>query len=202
MTRGTGAVSAAAGVISVFTVLSRLDVLPARALASTPETLDDGRLWLLASSALVADRPALASIIGFLVVGLAAVMLCGGRAVVLTGALGHIGSAVIVYAGIDLAQSVDPSAFESVVRYPDYGTSAIIAAWIGAIAYRLWSREKRTAAVVLPVLAALIGWFFEGTLNALDAEHAVALACGIAAMWLLGVRAAHPAAESRYVLTQ
>jgi hypothetical protein len=202
VTRATGAVSAAAGVISVFTVLSRLDVLPARTLASTPESLHDGHLWLLASSAAVADRPALASIIGFLVVGLAAVTLCGGRAVVLTAALGHICSAVIVYAAIDLAQSVDPAAFENVARYPDYGTSAIIAAWIGAIAYQLWRRERRTAAVVLPVLAALIGWFLEGTLNVLDAEHGVALACGIAAMWALSVHAARPSAESRFVLTQ
>lgn len=188
--------------ISVFTVLSRLDVLPARTLASTPESLHDGRLWLLASSALVADRPTLASIIGFLVVGLAALTLCGGRTVLLIAALGHICSAVVVYAAIDLAQSVDPSAFESIAHYPDYGTSAIIAAWIGAIAYQLWSREKRTAAVVLPVVAALVGWFFQGTLNVLDVEHGVALACGIAAMWPLSARAARPSGETRFVLTQ
>jgi hypothetical protein len=189
MTRGAGSVLAAAGVISLVTVLTRLEVLSARSLASTPESLSEGRVWLLASSALVADRPALASIAGFVVVGLAAVALCGGRAVWLAAALGHVCSAAIVYAAIDLARSVDPSAFENVVQYPDYGTSAIIAAWIGAIAYRLWTHRMRAGAVALPVLAGLVGWLFKGTLTVLDLEHGFALACGVVAMRPFGLHA-------------
>jgi hypothetical protein len=197
--RGAGTVSAATGVISVVTVLSRLEVLPARALASTPESFADGRVWLLLSSALVADRPAVASIAGFLVVGLAAVALCGGRAVWLAAALGHVCSAAIVYTAIDLARSVDPSAFENVIRYPDYGTSAIIAAWIGAIACRLWTRGLRRSALGLPVLAGLVGWLFKGTLTVLDLEHAFALACGIVAMRPFSLRSLF---QSRVAATQ
>jgi hypothetical protein len=181
------------------TALSRLELLPVRSLASTPESFADGRVWLLASSALVADRPALASIAGFVVVGLAAVALCGGRAVWVAAALGHVCSAAIVYAAIDLARSVDPSAFEGILNYPDYGTSAIIAAWIGAIAYQLWSRGMRTGAVALPVVAGLAGWLFKGTLTVLDLEHGFALACGIVAMRPLGARSL---SESRVAATQ
>jgi hypothetical protein len=189
-------------VISAVTVLSRLDVLPVRSLASTPGSLVDGRFWLLASSALVADRPAFASIAGFLVVGLAAVALCGARAAWLAAVFGHICSAAIVYTAIDFARSVDPSAFENVVRYPDYGTSAIIAAWIGAVAYRLWSRGMRRGAVALPILAGLVGWLFKGTLTVLDLEHAFALACGIAVMRPLSIRAVRSPAENRVAVTQ
>jgi len=172
MARGAVSVLAAAGVISVVTVLSRLEVFSARALASTPESLGEGRVWLLASSALVADRPAVASIAGFLVVGIAAVALCGARVVWVGAALGHVFSAAIVYAALDA------SSFSGVARVPDYGTSAIIAAWIGAIACVLWLRGRRAQAVALCVVSGLLGWFFKGQLTVLDTEHAVALAIG------------------------
>jgi hypothetical protein len=174
MARGGIFVLVAAGVISVVTVLSRLEVLSASALASTPESLGEGRVWLLASSALVADRPAVASIAGFVVVGIAAVALCGARVVWVAAALGHVLSAAIVYAAIDASN------FSGVARFPDYGTSAIIAAWIGAIACLMWLRGRRARAVVLGVVSALLGWFFKGQLTVLDTEHAVALAIGAA----------------------
>jgi hypothetical protein len=174
MARGGAFVLVAAGVISVVTVLSRLEVLSARELASTPESLGDGRVWPLASSALVADRPAVASIAGFVVVGIAAVALCGARVVWVAAVLGHVLSAAIVYAAIDASN------VSGVARVPDYGTSAIIAAWIGAIACFMWLRRRRMRAVVLCVVSALLGWFFKGQLTVLDTEHAVALAIGAA----------------------
>ena len=174
MARGGVFVLVAAGVVSAVTVLSRLEVLSARELASTPESLGDGRVWLLASSALVADRPAVASIAGLVVVGIAAVALCGARVVLIAAVLGHVFSAAIVYAAIDA------SSFSGVARVPDFGTSAIIAAWIGAIACVLWLRGRRSQAVVLCVVSGLLGWLFNGQLTVLDTEHAVALAIGAA----------------------
>jgi hypothetical protein len=169
-------VLAAGGLISAVTVLSRLGVVPVRSLASTPAAVSDGRVWLLATSALVADRPAVASILGFAIAGLATLALCGERVVWTAAAVGHICSAALVYVGVELAHD------RRILSYPDYGTSAIIAAWVGASACALWLRGHRIAAVALCVASALLGWAFKGTLTVLDSEHAVALAFGVAAM--------------------
>jgi hypothetical protein len=177
-----GAVLGATGLISVATAINRLDVLPTRLFASSPQEFADGRVWLLATSAVVADRPAGASIVGFAVVGLAALALCGGRVTWLAAVTGQIGSALLVYATIVLTRAADPTAFASVISYADYGTSAIIAAWIGAIAYRLWSRESRSAAILLCLASGLIGWLFKSQLTALDTEHVVALCFGVVSM--------------------
>ena len=185
MSRGTASILAATGAISTVTAASRAGALPARALASSPASFAQGHVWLLATSALLADRPAAASILGFLVVGLAAVRVCGGRVVWLAAASGHVLSGVVVYLGLGLARVLDPSAFEHVLRLPDCGSSAIIAAWIGAIACDLWRRHHRTGAVALVVVSGLVGWYFKGALTVIDTEHAVALAFGVAAMRLL-----------------
>jgi hypothetical protein len=182
MSRGPVSVLAAAGAISTLTALSRAGQVPLRALASSPAEFADGRVWLLATSALVADRPAAASLGGFLVVGLAATRLCSARVAWTTAVFGHVLSAVTVYLALGLVRVADPRAFAGDVRLPDYGTSAVIAAWIGAIAYLLWSRRRRAAAVGLVVVAALVGWLCKGALTMIDTEHAVALAVGAVGM--------------------
>jgi hypothetical protein len=182
MPRGTASILAATGLVSVVTAVTRIWQLPIRELAATPQSVADGRLWLLATSALLADRPAYASILGLLVVGVATVWLCGARVVWIAAATGHVLSAAIVYLAIGLVRFADPDAYESVLHLPDYGTSAIIAAWIGAIACVLWRRRRRTAAVALCIVSALLGWYFKGALTVLDTEHAVALAFGVAAV--------------------
>jgi hypothetical protein len=125
MPRGAASVLLATGVISVTTAATRLSQVPLRALAATPQSLAEGRIWLLATSALVADRPAFASILGFLVVGIAAVWLCGSRVVWVAAASGHIFSAAIVYVGIGLVRLADPGAFESTLGLQDFGTSVL-----------------------------------------------------------------------------
>jgi hypothetical protein len=180
-------VLAAAGLVSAVTVANRAGLLSARTLAATQESLGDGRIWLLATSALVADRPAVASIAGLAVVGLAATALCGARVTWVAAALGHVCSALIVYVALDLVRTADAGAFGGAVSFPDYGTSAIVAAWIGAIACALWLRGRRAGAVALCVAAALVGWLCKGTLTILDTEHAVALAAGVAAVRLASV---------------
>jgi hypothetical protein len=172
----------ATGAISVLTAINRLNVLPTKLLASSPQEVADGRIWLLGTSALVADRPAVASIAGFAVVGLAAVTLAGPRVAWLAAVTGQVASALLVYGTILLARVADPTAFASVFTRSDYGTSAIIAAWIGAVAYLLWTRGARLPAVALCAVSGLVGWLFKSQLTALDAEHVVALCCGIAAM--------------------
>ncbi len=182
MPRGAASVLLATGLITVSTAATRISQVPLRALAATPQSVADGRVWLLATSALVADRPAFASILGFLAVGVVTVLLCGTRVVWVAAAAGHIFSAAIVYVGIGLVRLADPRAFESAVGLRDFGTSAIVAAWIGAIAYSLWRRGKRVPAVALCVVSALLGWYCKGTLTVLDWEHLFALGFGAAAL--------------------
>jgi hypothetical protein len=195
--RGSASVLVATGVISAGTALTRLGQLPARELAATPASLADGRVWLLVTSALVADRPAFASILGFLAVGLATVWLCGPRVAWIAAAAGHVLSAAAVYLAIGLVRIVEPTAYERVLRLPDYGTSAIIAAWIGAIAFVLWSRGRQASAAGLCVVSALAGWYFKGSLTVLDTEHAVALAVGAAAV---GYRPRNAVAAARWTI--
>ena len=184
MTRGSVSVVMATGAISVATAGTRAGLVSPRELASTPASIADGRVWLLTTSAIVADRPAVASILGFLAVGLVSVKLCAPRVAWIAAAGGHVFSALIVYAALGVVRLLDPSAPGGVQHLSDYGTSAIIAAWIGAIAYRLWALERAVASVALVVASALLGWYFKGTVTLLDTEHAVALAFGIGAMRL------------------
>ena len=182
MARGAASVLAATGSITAVTVAARVGQVSVRTLATTPQSRADGRIWLLATSALLADRPVLASILGFLAVGVVAVFLCGPRVAWIAAATGHLFSAAIVYVGIGLFRLAEPGAFQSAVRLPDFGTSAIIAAWIGAIAYTLWRRGVRLPAVTLCLLSALIGWYCKGTLTVLDWEHLFALGFGAATL--------------------
>lgn len=177
MNRHLIAVPAAGLAVSAVTVANRLGAVPLRELATTPASLADGRVWLLLTSAVVADRPAIASVAGFLIVGLAAGALVGGRVLWGAAAAGHLLGTLAVYALLDAASVT--------VTRPDYGTSAIIFAWIGAIAYALWSRGHTRPAVALPVVSVLVGLLFRPQLDVLDTEHAAALALGIAAAaWL------------------
>src|SRR5437763_15033578 len=159
--------------IALVTVLNRLGVVPLRDLAASPVAIRDGHEWLLVTSAFLADRPVLPSIAGFLVVGMATRALCGARVLWTAAICGHLLATALVYAALDAA-SVN-------VTLPDYGTSAIIAAWIGAIASRLYARGRAPAAVALCVATALVGWLLRPDLYLLDTEHAVARAYGVAA---------------------
>lgn len=181
MKRNAAALAGMTGAISVVTVVNRLGAIDVRTLAASPQQLADGRVWLLLTSAVLADKPAVASILGFLVVGLAALALCGGRVLWISALLGHVGAAVVVYLGIGLIRDVHHGAYQGAVTYPDYGTSAMIAAWVGAVAYTAWVRRRRAPALALVAAAAAIGWLCKGSLTVLDTEHAFALVFGAAA---------------------
>jgi hypothetical protein len=171
-----GAVTAG---ISAVTALERTGHVSAATLAPSPQSFAAGRVWLVATSVLIADRPAAASIAGFLVVGLATLALLGPKVAWLSAALGHVGSALAAYGAIMLVRAIDPDAFAAVYSLVDYGTSAVIAAWLGAIAYRLWARDPRLS-VLLCAAAVLVGWLLHPQLTALDAEHLVAALTGVA----------------------
>ena len=189
---GVASVAGVTGAVLVVTALNGFGPVPLGHLAASERAVGEGRAWLLVSSAFVADRPAVPEIAGFALVGLAALALCGTRTLWVAAALGHIGGTVAVYSAIALARAADPSVATRVVSRADYGTSAIIAAWIGVIAYNVWRRGSGTAAVGLCIVSALVGWLFRPGVDVLDTEHLVALAAGIAVARLPAWKPAAP----------
>ena len=180
MSRSALTLAGLTGATTAVTVANRLGALDARTLASSPQQLADGRVWLLLTSAVLADRPAAASILGFFAVGLAALAICGSRVLCVSALLGHVGSALAVYLGIGLVRHLSHGAWQGAIAAPDYGTSAVIAAWIGAIAFVAWRHRLYTATVGLVAAAAAIGWLCKGSLTVIDSEHAFAVTIGVA----------------------
>ena len=182
--------------VSAVTVLNRLGAVPLRDLAASEHAVGEGRVWLLVSSAFVADRPAVLSVAGLAVVGLAALAFCGARLLWAAAALGHVGGTLSVYAALALAHAADPSLAGRALGQADYGTSAIIAAWIGVIAWNVWRRGSGVAALGLCILSGLVGWLLRPDLDVLDTEHIVALGVGIALAATFGAASAAGAAAA------
>jgi hypothetical protein len=170
-------------VVTAGTALNRLAGLPLGSVAASPRTLDDGRLWLLVTSGLLADDPWVASLAGFAIVLLCALCVLAPRIVIGVAAAGQIGSALAVYGVIAAVRLVDPRAFASILNTPDYGVSAMIAAWIGAIAAVAWRRfptRNGRLGVVAGCLACLaIGLACRPDVTFLDSEHLVAFGLGV-----------------------
>jgi len=183
MMRAPACVLAATVVVSVTTAASEAGKVSLGTLASTPQGVFQGRVWLLLTSALVADHPIGPSLITFAGLGLVAVAVCGWRVVWAAATLGHAGSAIAVYGAIAGLRIIDPAAFRDARSLYDYGTSAVIAAWLGAIAARAWRRRTRTldhvAIVALCLGSGLIGWLLRPDVTPLDSEHVVAFVIGV-----------------------
>ena len=163
------------------TVANRFGELPLSAVASSPAAVGEGKLWLFASSAVIADRPALVSLLGFWIVGFTAFAICSARVIAGVAVGGHLFSALCIYSLIGLARLARPDAFGSVMHVSDYGLSAIIAAWIGAIASVMWRRirpRRHSACRRRSLLCAGVGLLFRPDLTYLDTEHLVAYAFG------------------------
>lgn len=174
---------AGTAVVTAGTALNRLAGLPLSSVAASPRTLDDGRLWLLVTSGLLADDPWLPSLLGFAVVLCCALCLASPRVVLGVAAAGQVGSALVVYGVVAAARLIDPRAFESLLNAPDYGVSAMIAAWIGAIAavswrrFPTWNGHLGVVAGCLGCLA--IGLACRPDVTFLDSEHLVAFGLGV-----------------------
>ena len=183
MRAGTSAVIATS-IVAAVTEATRARLVPLRFLAGTPADVADGKLWLLASNALVADNPVVLSLIAFAGFALAAGAVCGLRTLWVSAAAGHVGSTVMVYLGLAAAGAVRPGAVEYVAHVKDYGVSAIIAAWLGALSLVLWRRHPaprpRLAVAGFCALCTIVGLFADTNLTALDADHVLAFAIGIA----------------------
>ena len=167
------------------TAATRVGLVPVTALASTPRATAEGKLWLLFSSALVADRPIAASLLAFGGFGIAVLLVAGWKILWSSAIVGHVGSALTVYGAIGAVRLLFPAAFNAVLSVTDYGTSAIIAAWLGVLAGVMWRRRRsfgaRAGVIGFVGLSAALGWVLRGQLTVLDSEHVVAFGVGVAA---------------------
>jgi hypothetical protein len=155
-------------------------------LASSPRSAGEGKLWLLFTSALVADKPTAASLLAFVTFAVAALVVCGPRLMWAVALAGQLGSAAAVYVAIAVTRAIVPTAFERVLSLSDYGTSAMIAAWLGALAATGWRRYPRLAprlgVIAFSLLSGGVGWLCRPDLTPLDSEHVIAYAIGVAAV--------------------
>jgi hypothetical protein len=177
------------GLVAVFaavcgvTAANRVGLVDLAALASSPRSAGEGKVWLLLSSGFVADKPTAASLLAFAAFAVAVLAVCGPRLLWVSALAGHVGSALAVYAVIATVRAVAPTAFESVLSRADYGTSAVVGTWLGLLAAVGWMRWARLAprigVLTFCLLSGLVGWFCDSNLTFLDTEHGVAFAIGV-----------------------
>jgi hypothetical protein len=170
----------ASAVVGAGTAANRLAGVPLSSMAATPRAVGEGKLWLLVTSGLLADTPWLPSLVGFAIVLAVAVYVLPRRQVVAAAVAGQLLSALLVYGIIGGTRLFDRSAFASVVGLEDFGVSAMIAAWIGAVACVAWARHSHIRVASGCLLCLAVGLAFRPTVTFLDSEHIVAFAIGIA----------------------
>jgi hypothetical protein len=182
--QGLSVVVVLVAMVCSLTALQRVGAVPLRSLAASPREVADGRLWLLISSGVVAADPLLWSLLSFCGLAVITFALCGWRVLWFAALVGQTLSTLLGYSVIGIARLVEPGMFQRLVSAPDYGVSAISAAWLGAIAAVGWRKRRESisrAAIVLGCVAATcLAWFLRGRgLDVLDSEHVFAFAIGV-----------------------
>ncbi|QEC49491.1 hypothetical protein FSW04_19245 [Baekduia soli] len=183
---GPGAAAAVAWLAAVATLaLTRAawGVPRPATLAASPDALQHGRLWLLATSALIVDGPPVLQIAGTAVLVWVIIARFGARLFWVVAAAGHVISTLAVYSGIGVLGLVDAHAVRNVADTEDYGISAIWAACLGALLVAaLRGRLPRGRPVIVLGVACLLTFVVlvpaQGELS--DFEHLVAFTAGAA----------------------
>ncbi len=156
-----------------------------RALAASPDRIREGKLWFLFSSAALVDHPLVLSLVCFVALAALARAVCEPRVFWLSAFFGQVIATLLVYVlVVGSVRLVVPGAFDSVVAAPDYGVSAISAAWLGSIATVAWRRRERSRAGKLSIAlccfaVGLFAYSERPDLSVLSSEHLVAFALGI-----------------------
>jgi hypothetical protein len=169
--------------VTGITFATRAHELPLRPFVGSATKIASGQVWVLAASALIVDRPILIGLAAFAALAVATLRICGARTFWLAAAVGHAGSTLLVYAIIGSTQLADPEAFASAAARPDFGVSAIQAAWVGAITATVWIRtgnDRRDRSLVAAGVCAVAGvaWWLHPDPSILTTEHLFAFLIG------------------------
>jgi hypothetical protein len=171
-------------VVVAATTARSLGWIGINAIAASPARVAAGNFWSLIVSGLFVQKPLMLSLVAFAALGSLTLLACGGRVLAVAALLGHVCSTLLAYGGLALIRAFSPETFQATWTAPDYGVSAITAAWLGAIACVFWRRSRPGAAGKAPIVLwclaiAAAGVMIRRHLNVLDSEHAVAFAIGI-----------------------
>jgi hypothetical protein len=160
---------------------------------SSADAIGVGRLWVLFTSSLEIDGgvPGLQILLSAAVAA-AVIVREGPRLWWVVAVAGHVGSALIAYGIIGLAELLDSASADRVADNADYGVSCVLAASLGALAVsgavalarRRGRRQRRWDAAALAfgvlgmigLLPASFGWY--------DVEHPISYVLGAAVTWL------------------
>jgi len=176
-----------ASAVTALTLAQRAGVFSLSTIASTPDSFWDGRIWLILTSAPVAQSPLSLSLMSLIVVVVAVGGGCGSGVLGAQVVIGHAGSTLGHYAAIGALALADRDTVSNLLSEEDYGVSAIFAAWLGAAAARCWLRRRgawpeKLGVVLVCLGTGLVAWLVRGepTPSVLDSEHIVAFAVGAA----------------------
>src|SRR5207244_1422397 len=108
-------VAGAVGAVSLVTVATSRGLVSVTTLAATPRATGEGKIWLLLSSAFVADQPASVELIAFASFATIVLLVAGPFVLWSSAILGHVGSTLVLYGFIAVAGVAVPAAFDSVL---------------------------------------------------------------------------------------
>jgi hypothetical protein len=170
-------------VVTGMTAAARAGAVPEAGFTSSVTKVAQGRLWLLVTNALFVQRPVLLSLGSFALLAFVSFLVCGGLVASVSAVAGHVGSTVAAYGVVAAISFADPAAVRGILTAPDYGVSAIQAAWIGALAANAWRREGRSGRgrvfVVLACVAiGIVAWMVRRDVTVLDVDHLFAFVIG------------------------
>ena len=149
-------------------------------LASTPDLIAHGRLWTLLSSALPVSRYPALEIAGLLGAVYGVWRVAGITAVWIAGLAAHLGSTLVVYAGIGGLWLADRGSVERFVDRLDYGISAVWLGELGFLTTALWPRNRPVAAGVGVASLAVSAGLIPVAGEIATAEHFLSFAIGAA----------------------
>jgi hypothetical protein len=161
---------------------------------ASADEVGDGRVWVLFTSSLeVAGSVPLLQVLLGAAVAAAVIVREGPRLWWVVAVVGHVGSGLIAYGIIGLAELLDSRSAERVADNADYGVSCVLAASLGALAMsgalalgrRQGRRARRWDGAALGfgllgmvgLLPVSFGWY--------DVEHPISYALGAAFAWLI-----------------
>lgn len=169
--------------VAAVAVIDAADALDPVAVASSPDAVADGALWRLLASGLVVDAPGdLAQIAVVALLTALVLVRDGGVTWWLAAVAGHVGSALIAYAAIAVAQGLGSASAERFAAEPDYGVSCVLCALNGVAftgaARRIRARRGGTIdwVVAAGTAIATLGWL--ATLDWYGVEHLYAFGIG------------------------
>jgi len=109
--------------VTALTLAQRAGVFALSAVAASPDSFWDGRLWLLITSAPVAQSPLSLSLLSLVAVALAVLWTCGSWVLWLSAVIGHAGSTLLLYAAIGVLAARAPDLHDALARGHDEGWS-------------------------------------------------------------------------------